>query len=71
MLKTKGRGAYIIDQKELFTLDMLPNNEKNKLRQTKKDQIKKKVSYIIQPYENMLSVSLFGYFSSYKLAKHT
>ena len=27
-------------EKELFTLNMLPKNEQNKLRQTKKNQIK-------------------------------
>ena len=54
-------------QKEHFTLNMLPNKQ-NKLRQMKKDLIKK--SHLNYTLENMLSVSLFGNFSSYKLTKH-
>ena len=48
---------------------MFPKNKQNNLRQ-KKNKIKEKCIQIIQPYQNMLSVFLFFYFSSDKPAKH-
>ena len=35
-------------QKELFTLNMFPQNKQNKLRQMKKDETKEKVNEIMQ-----------------------
>ena len=67
--KQKSSSAYIIVTIGTLSLNILPKNKLNKLRQRKKDKWRK--SFKLNKDNKIYLVSLSTYCSWYKLAQHT
>ena len=66
----KGQVLKSSYQKQLFTVNMFPKNKQNKLRQTKKDEIKEE-SHLNYTTKLKHAFCFMVCLLSYKLAKHT